>query len=205
MRTFILLICLFTPLWSAYANDTTKNHTIVVLGDSLAAGYGLPAGQGFPEQLEAFLKPNYPALHVINAGISGDTTAGGRARITLILEQNPDIVIIVLGGNDILRGLPPEQTRNNLDFIIKTLTDKNIKVLLAGFMAPPNYGREYGDIFNPIYPDLAKKYHAGLYPFFLDGVYGNASLNLLDGMHPNSKGIHHIVERIAPLVTDFLE
>lgn len=191
------------PLWGALANDTTK--TIVVLGDSLVAGYGLKPGESFPEQLETALKPTFPNVRIVNAGVSGDTTAGGRARIEGVLAQHPEIAIVVLGGNDLLRGLPVEETQKNLEAIVKTLTEHHIYIILAGMVAPPNYGQEYANKFNPVYPNLAKKYHTGLYPFFLEGVYGNAKLSLPDGMHPNKRGVGRIVEKFAPLVADLLK
>lgn len=171
-----------------------------MLGDSLVAGYGLKPQHAFPAQLGKLLENEFESVEVINAGISGDTTAGGRARLKQVIDLYPDIVIIVLGANDLLRGVKPEETRENLDYIIGELRKQHIHVLLTGFVAPSNYGEEYGKEFNAIYRDLSKKYRVVLYPFFLEKVYSNPELNLPDGMHPNAEGIRRIAKDIIPYV-----
>ena len=179
--------------------------TIVVLGDSLASGHGLPIGDAFPAQLEAALTAAGLAVEVRNAGVSGDTTAGGRARLDWVLADNPDAVIVELGANDGLRGLDPRVTAANLDAIVARLKEAGVKVLLAGMLAPPNLGREYGAAFNDVYPRLAAKHGVPLYPFFLAGVAARPELNQSDGMHPNARGVAVIVERIAPHVKRLLD
>lgn len=178
---------------------------ILVLGDSLVAGYGLPPGQSFPDALRRSLAAEGRDVTVINAGVSGDTTAGGLARLEWSLGDNPDAVIIVLGGNDMLRGLDPVATRSNLDTLIAALRERDIHVLLSGMMAPRNMGPDFVDAFDSLYPDLAQKYDIGLYPFFLDGVALDPALNLPDGLHPNEQGIDEIVRRIRPFVDRLLD
>ncbi len=173
---------------------------LLVLGDSLGAGYGLPAGQGFSARLEAALRARRHDIAVIDASISGDTTAGGRARLEWALAAEPDFAIVELGGNDGLRGLDPAEVRANLGAILKRLRERNIPVLLAGMMAPRNLGPAYEKAFNSAYPELARQYGATLYPFFLDGVALDPELNQPDLIHPNAKGVAVIVERIVPYV-----
>ena len=177
---------------------------LLVLGDSLVAGYGLPPGQSLPDQLQSDLASKGVSVTVINAGVSGDTTAGGLARLDWSLADNPDAVIIVLGGNDMLRGLPPEGTAANLDAIISRLRERDIEVLLAGMMAPRNLGRAYIEAFDGIYPALARAYDIEFYPFFLDGVALDPALNLDDGLHPNRQGIREISRRMLPVVERLL-
>ena len=179
--------------------------TIVVLGDSLASGHGLRIGDAFPAQLEAALKAAGLAVEVRSASVSGDTTAGGRARLDWVLADNPDAVIVELGANDGLRGLDPRVTAANLDAIVARFKAAGVKVLLAGMLAPPNLGREYGAAFNDVYPRLAAKHGVPLYPFFLAGVAARPELNQSDGMHPNARGVAVIVERIAPHVKRLLD
>ena len=185
---------------SAFAARAEPALRILALGDSLTVGYDLPRDQGFTAQLEAALRARgYPA-EVINAGVSGDTTAGGLARLDWALADDPDMVILALGGNDELRAINPAQTRANLDAMLEQLQARNLPVLLAGMKAPPNLGREYREAFDSIYPDLARKYAVPLYPFFLQGVATDPELNLKDGIHPNAEGIALIVEGITPYV-----
>ncbi|WP_207455629.1 arylesterase [Azospirillum sp. SYSU D00513] len=178
---------------------------LLVLGDSLTAGYGLPPQQGFTARLEQALRGKGYDVQVINAGVSGDTTAGGLARLDWALADRPDAVLVELGANDMLRGLDPNAARANLDAILKRLTERKLPVLLAGMLAAPSLGRAYVERFNSIYPDLAAKYDAALYPFFLEGVATDAALNQPDGIHPNPAGVDIIVERIAPHVARLLD
>ena len=177
---------------------------LMVLGDSLAAGYGLPPGQGFPERLERDLRADGRDVTVQNAGVSGDTTAGGVARLDWSLADNPQAVIIVLGGNDMLRGLPPEAASANLETIITRLLARDIEVLLTGMMAPRNMGPAYVEAFDGLYPALAARHDIEFYPFFLDGVALDPALNLDDGLHPNEAGIAEISRRIRPAVDRLL-
>lgn len=178
---------------------------LMAFGDSLTHGYGLSAGETFPDQLEAALQARGLDVTVINAGNSGDTTAGGLARLDWALADDPDAVLLELGANDGLRGLDPAATYDNLDAIMARLTAEGLPVLIAGMLAPPNLGREYGEAFNQVYPRLAKKYDAPLYPFFLDGVAMEPALNQGDGIHPNAEGVAEIVARITPHVVRLLE
>ena len=178
---------------------------LMVLGDSLTAGYGLPEKDAFTARLQAALDQNGIDATVINAGVSGDTTAGGLARIDWALSDKPTHAIVELGANDALRGIDPKTTRRNLDAIIRRLQAAAVKVMLAGMYAPPNWGKEYEADFRSIYPDLAQKYGIGLYPFFLDGVAAQPDLNQPDGIHPNEKGVEVIVERIMPSVRRLLD
>ncbi len=194
----LALTCVCQPL---LANDTSESHLrLLVLGDSLAAGYGLAAEEAFPAQLEKALQQAGHDVKVINSGVSGDTTAGGLARLDWALADKPDLVLVELGGNDALRGLPPEETRANLDAILEHLGRAGAKVLLAGMQAPRNLGEQYTTAFNRVYPQLAKQHRVAFYPFFLDGVALDPSLNQADGIHPNVRGVAVIVARILPVV-----
>ncbi|AMO72023.1 arylesterase [Sphingorhabdus sp. M41] len=181
---------------------------IVAFGDSLYAGYGLDQKEGFAPELQAALKAAGKDVRVHNAGVSGDTTAAGLRRMDFVLDslsRKPDLVILGLGGNDLLRGLKPADTRANLDAMVKKLQDRGISVMLTGMLAPPNLGAKFSDEFNIIYPALARKYDVALYPFFMDGVVGNPSLFLPDGLHPTAEGIDIIVGKIAPQVVEVLK
>ena len=178
---------------------------IAVFGDSLTAAYGLDLADGFPVRLEQALREQGYDCAVLDAGVSGDTSAGGLARLDWMLADQPSHVIVELGANDGLRALPVEQMAQNLDQIITRLQDEGIPVLLAGMLAPPNLGREYGAAFEAVFPRLAEEHSLPLYPFFLDGVAGEALLNQGDGIHPSEEGIAIIVERILPTVTDWLD
>ena len=173
---------------------------ILAFGDSLTAGYGLPADQSFPVQLQSALDAKGLPVEVINAGVSGDTTAGGLARLEWGLSDDPDLVLLELGANDGLRGIDPAATRSNLAAMLQILEAREIPTILAGMLAPPNLGNEYGSAFNTIYPDLADRFDITLYPFFLEGVAAEPSLNQGDGIHPNGEGVAVIVESIAPLI-----
>jgi acyl-CoA thioesterase-1 len=177
--------------------------TIIGFGDSLMAGYGLEQSDSFTVQLEAKLKSDGLDVTVVNAGVSGDTTSGGRSRLAWTLDgqaKPPDLVMLELGANDALRGVSPDLTAENLDAMLAELQKRHIPVLLAGMMAPPNMGDDYGTAFDAIYPRLAKKYRVAFYPFFLDGVAANPALNQGDGMHPNPAGVKIVVGKIAPYV-----
>ncbi|XHC43562.1 arylesterase [Ahrensia marina] len=176
----------------------------MAMGDSLTAGYGLAPGEGFPAQLEAALIERGYDVRVLDAGVSGDTSSGGLARLDWSMDPATDAVIVELGANDALRGIDPSVTRASLDGIMSNLSDRGLPVLLAGMIAPPNMGEAYGEAFNPIYADLAETYDSVLYPFFLDGVASVPELNLSDGIHPTAEGIALIVERIMPYVEDLL-
>jgi acyl-CoA thioesterase-1 len=177
---------------------------VVALGDSLTAGYGLPESDGFVPRLQAALTAKGIAATVQNAGVSGDTAADGLARLDWSVPEGTQAVIVELGANDMLRGGRPDVTRQVLDQTLRRLTDRHIAVLLCGMLAAPNLGADYGRAFDSIYPDLAAKYGALLYPFFLDGVAGDRSLTQPDGLHPNAKGVDVIVEHIMPKVEELI-
>jgi acyl-CoA thioesterase-1 len=177
---------------------------IAVLGDSLASSYGIDLAQGFPARLEARLAAAGYACEVLDAGVAGDTSAGGRARLEWLLADRPSHVIVELGGNDALRALPPDEMERNLDAIITRLQAAGIPVLLAGMLAPPNLGRDYGADFAAVFPRLAERHDVPLYPFILEGVAGDPALNQRDGIHPSAAGIERIVDGILPLVEDWL-
>jgi acyl-CoA thioesterase-1 len=173
---------------------------VLAFGDSLTAGLGLPAEAAFPSRLEARLKEEGVGLHVVNAGVSGDTTAGGLARLDWALADKPDFVILELGANDALRGIEPATVRANLDAMIGKIQASGAKLLLMGMRAPPNWGKDYQEQFDRIYPELAHAHGVTLYPFFLEGVAMDPKLNQPDGLHPNEKGVAAVVDRIAPFV-----
>jgi acyl-CoA thioesterase-1 len=181
-----------------------REIVIVALGDSLTAGYGLPQNQSFPVQLEAALKVRGQAVRVVNAGVSGDTATAALQRLDWALPDDASAVIVELGGNDALQGIPPEGTKQALATIIKKLQAKDLPVLLAGMEAPRNMGKDYVEAFGAIYPDLASEYDVLLYPFFLDGAALNDVLMQKDGIHPNGKGVAVIVEKMMPKVEDLL-
>ncbi|MFO7576296.1 MAG: arylesterase [Pelovirga sp.] len=197
----ILLTLLVLPLPAAEQHPTT----ILVLGDSLTAGYGLDQSSAFPARLQTALTQKGYQVQVINAGISGDTSAGGSARLEWSLSDNPDLVIVQLGANDALRGLAVKETRGNLASIIRRLQQRDIAVVLAGMLAPRNLGEDYYNSFDAIYPALAEEFDLPLYPFFLAGVAGEPELNLADGIHPNSAGVDKIVAGMLPLIMRQLE
>lgn len=180
-----------------------ETRTIVAYGDSLMAGYQLKPGEGFAPQLEKALKAKGHSVRVVSGAVSGDTTAAGKARMAWVLgglKAKPDLVILGLGANDMLRGLPPAQARANLDAMIADFKKRGSKVLVAGMLAAPNMGKAYAAEFNGMYPALAKKHTVPLYPFFMKGVVANKALLLGDGMHPNPKGVSVIVQGILPSV-----
>jgi acyl-CoA thioesterase-1 len=185
-------------------SSTTK--TIMFFGDSLTAGYGLSPEEAFPYLLEQRLNEQGKNCKVINAGLSGETTAGGLSRIDWVLRQPIDVFVLELGGNDGLRGLPLEQTKSNLQAIINKVKAKNpnVKIVVAGMMVPPNMGDDYSTAFRKVFPEIAKKNNATLIPFLLEGVAGNEKLNLPDGIHPNPEGhkivANNLLKVIGPLL-----
>lgn len=178
---------------------------LVALGDSLVHGYGLPPEQGFVPQLEAWLVAAGAEVTVANAGVSGDTTAGGLARLDWSVGDSADALIVVLGGNDLLRGLEPSLSRANLDALVEKARAKGLPVLLGGMRAPGNYGADYKTAFDAIYPEVAAAHEALLYPEFLAGVTEDPSLWQSDGLHPNAAGVARIVEGIGPMVLELVE
>jgi len=176
------------------------NPVILDFGDSLTAGYGLAPEQAFPARLEAALRREGIEARVVNGGVSGDTTAGGLARLEWALADKPDLVILALGANDALRGIDPATVRGNLDKMIRKVEAVRAKVLLIGMLAPPNWGEEYKTAFDRIFPELAKIHDVPLYPFFLEGVAMKPEFNQSDGLHPNERGVAVLVERLAPIV-----
>ena len=181
-----------------------KPVKLVVLGDSLSAGYELPASAAFPVRLQKALKDKGIEVDMINAGVSGDTTSAGLERLDWSVPEGTTAVILELGANDALRGIDPKVPRAALEQILTRLKARNIAVLLCGMLAPPNFGPDYAAKFNAIYPDLAKKFDVPLYPFFLEGVAGDARLNKKDGIHPTAEGVDAIVRGILPSVEAFL-
>ncbi len=202
MRFLLLLAGLGSPFHGALAEN---NMRIMAFGDSLTAGFGLAPTNSFPSQLQRALEARDMPVQVLNAGVSGDTTSGGLARLDWALSDRPDMVIVALGANDALRGIDPAITRANLAAMLERLRERKLPVLLAGAYAPPNLGREYEAAFNSIFPDLAKVYDVPLYPFFLEGVATDPSLNQEDGIHPNADGVAVIVENITPYVVRLIE
>jgi acyl-CoA thioesterase I len=185
--------------------EAKKPVKLVAFGDSLTAGYLLPPDQSFPAQLSKALTAKGYAVDVINAGVSGDTTAAGLERFEWAIPEGTEAVILELGANDALRGQSPAHAKANLDTIITKLKERNIAVLLTGMVAPKNWGADYARDFDGMYQELATKHGLSLYPFFLDGVALDKTLNLDDGMHPNAKGVAKIVEGIMPKVEDLLQ
>ena len=203
----VLSLLLLAPA-AAYAQTTAARETkpvkMVVLGDSLSAGLGLSAPAAFPARLQKALQSKGIAVDMINAGVSGDTSSGGRDRLDWSVPDGTNAVILELGANDALRGVDPKVTRSALTDILTRLKARGIAVLLCGMLAPPNYGVEYSANFNAIYPDLAKQFGVPLYPFFLEGVATEEKLNQPDGLHPTAEGIDVIVKNILPTVEAFL-
>ncbi|MBD8892130.1 arylesterase [Roseibium litorale] len=178
---------------------------LVVLGDSLSAGYLLGAGEGFPEQLQQALKEKGYDVEVVNAGVSGDTSSGGLSRLDWSVGPDADAVIVELGANDMLRAIPPEKTRENIGTIVSRLKERGVAVLIAGMMAQRNLGDDYAEAFDRIFPEVAKAHDALLYPFFLEGIALDPSLNLADGMHPNAEGVSVMVRNMLPIVETLLK
>lgn len=205
MIAMVLLATFFGGVFSPSASAADgRIRTIMAFGDSLTSGYGLQPADAFPVKLEAALRARGHAVRVINAGVAGDTTAGGRARLAWMLADKPDAVILELGANDGLRGLDPAETLANLRAIMEQLKAADLPVLLAGMRAPPNLGRDFGAKFDTIFATVALEYDALFYPFFLEGVAALPRLNQNDGIHPNSAGVTIVVERIIQSVEALL-
>lgn len=200
----VLLVALLMGA-GAGAASAAQPVRIVVLGDSLVAGYNIRSSEAFPAQLQAALRAKGHNVEVINAGVSGDTTSAGLERLQWAVPENADAVIVELGANDALRGLDPKAAKNNLDKIISTVKAQGAEVLLAGMAAPRNLGEPYVKTFDSMYSELAKTHDVLLYPFFLEGIAMNPALNLGDGMHPNPKGVTEITRRILPTVEKLIE
>ncbi|TNB46014.1 arylesterase [Martelella lutilitoris] len=203
--TVPIVFAFLAALVAALPSKAREPVNLVVLGDSLVAGYELGPAEDYPAQLEAALTEAGYQVAVANAGVSGDTTSGGLARVNWSVPDGTDGVILELGANDALRGVAPQKAKENLAAIIESLQGRDIPVMLMGMMAPPNMGADYADAFNPIYEALAEQYGVPLYPFFLDGVAANADLQLSDGMHPNAKGVEVMVEKTLSAVEAFVD
>jgi acyl-CoA thioesterase-1 len=204
MATLMLVVAAGMGFSARAQGAAMRPLKLVALGDSLTAGYGLPGEAAFPAVLERALRAKGYAVSIANAGVSGDTTSGGLARLDWSIPDGTDGVILELGANDMLRGIDPNIPRQALDEILARLRERGIPVLLTGMYASRNLGAEYVARFEAIFPDLAKKYGVPLYPFFLDGVAGVRELALPDGLHPTAKGVQVIVERILPSVERFV-
>jgi len=204
-QQLLAFVTIGLAIWGALTPARAEPAEIIAFGDSLSAGYGVGPGESFPEQLQAALAKAGLDVKVVNAGVSGDTTTGGLARLDWSVPASADLVIVELGANDALRGISPDVTKRNLDEILKRLTARpGTKVILAGMLSPPNMGEDYARRFNPIYAELAQTYGVAYYPFFLDGVASVAALNQADYMHPNKDGVAVVVERMLPLVKEVL-
>jgi acyl-CoA thioesterase I len=207
MHIVVLMVAIMTvrPAVSQPAPaGEAKSIKMVVLGDSLSAGLGLPGQAAFPARLQKALNDKGLDVEISNAGVSGDTASGGRDRLDWSVPEGTEGVIVELGANDALRGIDPEITRDALTDIVTRLKARGVAVMLCGMLAPPNYGSDYASKFNAIYPDLAKSFDVPLYPFFLDGVAADAGLNQADGIHPTAQGVDIIVNKILPMVQAFV-
>jgi acyl-CoA thioesterase I len=194
------LITVFLAIWFMWGAASAGTITILALGDSLTAGYGLDPGQSMPDQLQAVLRAKGLDITIINAGVSGDTAAQGAQRLDWALTDDVKAVIVELGANDALRGLEPKQAEAALREIMTKLKQKNLPTLILGMKAPPNMGTDYRTAFDGMYAKLASDYGASLYPFYLDGVAARRELNQEDGIHPNEKGLTIIVPKLLPYV-----
>ncbi|WP_396605003.1 arylesterase [Bradyrhizobium sp. YCK136] len=204
IAVLVLAVMTIATNASAQAQPAAKPIKLVVLGDSLSAGLGLPAQEAFPAKLQKALQAKGIEVGMTNAGVSGDTASGGRDRLDWSVPEGTEGVIVELGANDALRGIDPGLTRTALTDIVQRLKARRIPVMLCGMLAPPNYGADYAARFNSIYPDLAKQFDVPLYPFFLDGVAADAKLNQADGIHPTAAGVDIIVGNMMPTVEAFL-
>jgi len=201
-NAFTLLIAIFSQISPSIAKDQI---TIVALGDSLTAGYGLPQNDAFPVQLEAALQKSGLNVRIVNAGVSGDTSTGGMQRLDWAIGDGTDLVLLELGANDALRGIEPAVTQSSLTTIVEKLQSRNIPIFLTGMKAPPNMGADYSEEFDGIFPKLATQYSLGFYPFFLDGVAADPALNQDDAIHPNKDGVAIIVEKMLPSLINFIK
>ena len=199
----VLLLIAFFCL--NFAQAEAQPVKIAVLGDSITAGYGLAPGQALPARLQAALQTRARNVTILNHGVSGDTVAGGLARVDWMLADKPDIVLVALGGNDALRGSDPGQAERNLDAIVTKLKAANVTVWLAGMLAPRNFGPEYAQAFDATYKRVADKHDVALYPFLLDGIATDPQFNQPDGIHPNPKGVDVLVDKLLPFVTENLD
>lgn len=209
MLRFVHIVVLTFGLMTGTAGHAqpageAKPIKMVVLGDSLSAGLGLPAAAAFPARLQKALKDSGIDVEMTNAGVSGDTASGGRDRLDWSVPKGTEAVIVELGANDALRGLDPAVTRAALTDIVRQLKARGVAVMLCGMLAPPNYGSDYAARFNAIYPDLAREFGVPLYPFFLAGVAADHRLNQADGIHPTAEGVDIIVQSMLPMVETFL-
>jgi len=207
LKTRIMIILGLLSGFVIYFQAVAEERPLKIIGfgDSLMAGYQLDNDQSFPAQLEKALRERGYGVEVINAGVSGDTTQAGLARLDWSIDESADLVILELGANDMLRGIEPAVTEKNLDSMLQNLNKRHIPVLLVGMKTAPNMGAAQAQIFDAIYPKLAQDYQVPLYPFFLDGVAANLDLLLPDGMHPNAKGVEIMVERFLPLMEQTLK
>jgi acyl-CoA thioesterase I len=204
-KTLLSLVALSAISLGITTTARAEPINLVGLGDSLMAGYQLPPDEAFPARLEKRLREKGFDVTITNAGVSGDTTADGLARLDWSIPDGTDGVILELGANDALRGLPPAETRKNLDAILARLKERDIPVVMMGMLAPPNLGQEFAAAFNPIFPELAKKYNVALYPFVLDGVALDSALQLEDRMHPNAKGTEVMADKFLAIGEAFLK
>jgi acyl-CoA thioesterase-1 len=204
VQALLLAVCVMLALARASAAEAAPLK-VLAFGDSLTSGYGLPAADGFPAQLEAGLRAKGIEAQVIDAGVAGDTTGGGKARLDWALGDKPDVAILELGANDALRGLDPAEAKANLGWMLARFAEAKVPVLLAGMLAPRNLGEDYVTAFDGMYPALASEHGVTLYPFFLDGLVDRPSLFQEDGMHPNRDGVAVIVERMLPAVLELID
>lgn len=196
-----------TPTEAAVTRPAGPERLVLAFGDSLYAGYGLDRGQSLPDAIQTRLRRDGINATIVNAGVSGDTSAAGRQRLGFVLDnlpRKPDLVLLGLGGNDVLRQIPAAETRANMTAMLDELRKRGVPVMLTGMKAPPNLGADYVAAFDGIWPDLAKRDRAGLYPFILDGVIGNPGLMQADRVHPNAAGVNRIADRMTPLVAERL-
>lgn len=200
-----VLVAAGLALFGGIASALAEPVRIVAFGDSLMAGYQLNPGESFPERLEEALKARGHDVVIANAGVSGDTTSAGLARLDWSVPDDTQLVILGLGANDMLRGVDPGVTENNLTEMLERLDARNIDVMLMGMLAAPNLGASYGERFNGIYPDLASQFDVELYPFFLDGVTTVSGMTLDDRMHPSAAGVDRMVEGVLPMVEAYVE
>ncbi|WP_315740742.1 arylesterase [Bradyrhizobium sp. SZCCHNR1093] len=204
MHILVLMLALMTVGSAFAAAEAVKPIKLVVLGDSLSAGLGLSASDAFPAKLQKALQAQGLPIDLTNAGVSGDTSSGGRDRLDWSVPEGTEAVIVELGANDALRGIDPAVPRKALSEIVTRLKARGIAVMLCGMLAPPNYGSDYAAKFNAIYPELAKEFGVPLYPFLLDGVAADPKLNQADGIHPTAAGVDIIVSRLLPTAEAFL-